>query len=91
MSYEELLRRIADVMMIDRLSVPLWFNLTPVASVVAAAIAEEDPGLIEPLMESLEHDLLPRDAGAAATFGVRLHHFKPAVERALRDMEVQAR
>ena len=50
---------------------------------------QEDPGLIEPLMESLEHDLLPRDAGAAAAFGVRLHHFEPAVERALRDMEVQ--
>lgn len=92
MSYAELLRRIADVMMIDRPSVPLGFNLTPVASVVAAAVAGEDPALIEPLMESLEHDLLPRDAeGAAATFGVRLHRFEPAVERALRDMEVHAR
>jgi uncharacterized protein YbjT (DUF2867 family) len=91
MSYAQLLRRIADVMMIDRPSVPLWFNLTPVASVVAAAIAEEDPGLIEPLMESLEHDLLPRHEDAAAAFGVRLHHFEPAVERALRDMEVQSR
>jgi uncharacterized protein YbjT (DUF2867 family) len=91
MSYADLLRRIADVMMIDRPSVPLWFNLTPVASVVAAAIAEEDPGLIEPLMESLEHDLLPREEDAAAAFGVRLHHFEPAVERALRDMEVQSR
>ena len=66
---------------------PLPFNLTPVASVVAAAVAEEDPGLIEPLMESLEHDLLPRDDDAAAAFGVRLHRFEAAVERALRDME----
>jgi len=89
MSYQDLMRRIADVMMVDRLSVPLSFNLTPVASVVAAAVAGEDPGLIEPLMESLEHDLLPRDDGAAAAFGVRLHRFEAAVERALRDMEVQ--
>ncbi len=89
MSYQDLMRRIADVMMVDRLSVPLFFNLTPVASVVAAAIADEDPELIEPLMESLEHDLLPRDDGAAAAFGVRLHRFEAAVERALRDMEVQ--
>jgi hypothetical protein len=43
---------------------------------------------IEPLMESLEHDLLPRDADAAAVFGVRLHRFEAAVERALRDMEI---
>ena len=38
-------------------------------------------------MESLEHDLLPRDDDAAAAFGVRLHRFDAAVERALRDME----
>jgi uncharacterized protein YbjT (DUF2867 family) len=90
MSYEELLRRIAEVMMVDRPTLSLGFNFTPVASVVAAAVAGEDPGLIEPLMESLEHDLLPRD-GAAEAFGVRLHHFEAAVERALRDMEVQTR
>ena len=83
MSYQDMLRRIADVMMIDRPSVSLGFNLTPVASVVAASVAGEDPGFIEPLMESLEHDLLPRDDGAAAAFGVRLHRFEPAVERAL--------
>ena len=52
-------------MLIDRPAIGLPFNLTPVASVFAAAVAEEDPGLIEPLMESLEHDLLPRDGDAA--------------------------
>ena len=63
------------------------FSLTPVASVVAAAVAAEDPGFITPLMESLEHDLLPRDHDAAKAFGVRLHSFDAAVERALRDWE----
>ena len=89
MSYQQMLERIAAVMLIDRPAIALPFNLTPVASVVAAAVAEEDPGLIEPLMESLEHDLLPRDGDAAAAFGVRLHRFEAAVERALRDMEGQ--
>jgi uncharacterized protein YbjT (DUF2867 family) len=87
MSYAELLRRIAAVMMLDRPTFSLGFNLTPVASVVAAAVAGEDVGLIEPLMESLEHDLLPRDGDAAVAFGVHLHGFEAAVERALRDME----
>jgi uncharacterized protein YbjT (DUF2867 family) len=87
MSYAEMLERIADVMMIDRPALRLGFNLTPVASVVAAAVAGEDPGLIGPLMDSLEGDLLPRDGDAAAVFGVRLHRFEAAVERALRDME----
>jgi uncharacterized protein YbjT (DUF2867 family) len=87
MTYGELLDRIADVMLIDRPTIRLRFNLTPVASVVAAAVASEDAGLIGPLMESLEYDLLPRDNHAAGAFGVRLHRFRAAVERALGEME----
>ena len=74
-------------MLVRRPALSLDVNLTPVASVVAAAVAGEDPALIEPLMESLEHDLLPRDDDAAAAFGVRLHRFDAAVERALREWE----
>jgi uncharacterized protein YbjT (DUF2867 family) len=87
MTYGELLDVIGDVMMLERPTLRLGFNLTPVASVVAAAVAGEDAGLIAPLMESLEYDLLPRHADAAPAFGVRLHRFRAAVERALRDME----
>jgi uncharacterized protein YbjT (DUF2867 family) len=87
MSYEQLIERIADAMLLSRPRISLGVNMTAVASVVAAAIAGEDVGLIGPLMESLEYDLLPRDDGAAAAFGVRLHSFDAAVERALRDWE----
>ena len=87
MTYAEMLARISDAMLVRRPSLSLGVSLTPVASVVAAAVAGEDPALIEPLMESLEHDLLPRDDAAAAAFGVRLHGFDAAVERALRDWE----
>jgi uncharacterized protein YbjT (DUF2867 family) len=87
MTYEELIDGIAEAMLVDRPKVGLGFALTPIASVVAAAVAGEDVGLIEPLMESLEHDLLPRHDGAAAAFGVRLHRFRAAVERALREIE----
>ena len=87
MTYQELIERIADHMLVDRPAIGLGFSLTPVASVVAAAVAAEDPGFIGPLMESLEEDLLPRDDDAARAFGVRLHSFDAAVERALRDWE----
>jgi uncharacterized protein YbjT (DUF2867 family) len=87
MTYEELIDGIAEAMLVDRPKVGLNFALTPVASVVAAAVAGEDVGLIGPLMESLEHDLLPRHDGAAAAFGVRPHRFRAAVERALREIE----
>ena len=87
MTYADMIARIADALLVRRPSVSLDVNLTPIASVVAAAVAGEDPALIGPLMESLEHDLLPRDDAAAAAFGVRLHRFGAAVERALRDWE----
>ena len=58
-TYEQLIDRIAESMLVGRPKLGLGFTLTPVASQVAAAVAGEDPALIEPLMEGLEHDLLP--------------------------------
>ena len=86
MSYGELVERIADAMLVSRPRVGIDVTMTGLASVVAAAVAGEDVGLIAPLMESLEHDLLPRHEAAPA-FGVRLHSFGAAVERALREWE----
>jgi len=87
-TYEALIDRIADSMLVGRPKLGLSFTLTPVASQLAAAVAGEDPALIGPLMEGLEHDLLPRDDAAAGAFGIRLHSFDAAVERALRDWEM---
>jgi uncharacterized protein YbjT (DUF2867 family) len=87
MTYAAMIARISDALMVRRPALGLGLSLTPVASVLAAAIAGEDPALIEPLMESLEHDLLPRDGDSAGAFGVRLHKFDAAVERALREWE----
>lgn len=87
LSYGEIVRRIRDALLLNRPSVELPFSLTPVASAVAAAIAGEDIELVGPLMEGLGGDLLPRDDRARELFGVRLHRFDAAVERALRDWE----
>jgi len=86
-TYAELIERIADEMLVRRPRLSLNVTLTPVASVIAAAIAEEDPALITPLLEGLETDLLPRDHDAPDAFGVRLHSFDAAIERALREWE----
>jgi uncharacterized protein YbjT (DUF2867 family) len=86
-TYEELVTRIRDALLVGRPALHLGFNLTPVASRVAAAIAGEDHALIGPLMEGLEGDLLPRDDRAAGLLGVRLHRLDAAIERALRDWE----
>ena len=86
-TYQELIERIAERMLVRRPRLALNLTLTPIASVVAAAIAGEDPALITPLMEGLETDLLPRDHDAPQAFGVRLHAFDAAIERALREWE----
>ena len=86
-SYGALMERIVDALLIARPRVPLPVSMTPVSSIVAAAIAGEQPELIGPLMRGLDGDLLPRDDRAHERFGVRLHRLDAAIERALRDWE----
>jgi uncharacterized protein YbjT (DUF2867 family) len=83
LTYEEMISRIADLMLVRRPLLGLGVNITPVASRVAAAIAAEDPELILLLMESLQGDLLAADDHAAELLGVELHSFDSAVEHAL--------
>jgi uncharacterized protein YbjT (DUF2867 family) len=87
LTYEEMISRIADLMLIRRPVLGLAVNITPVASRIAAAITAEDPELILALMESLQGDLLMSDDHAAGLLGVELHSFDSAVEHALRVWE----
>jgi uncharacterized protein YbjT (DUF2867 family) len=87
-SYGELVARIADLMLVDRPAVRFKrLTVTPIASRVAAAIAGEDPDFIEPLMESLKTDLLPRDNRATQLLKVRLHSLNSAIEHSLAEWE----
>lgn len=87
LSYGEMIERIADLMLVHRASLGLGVNATAVTARVAAAIANEDPHLVLPLMESLQSDLLPADDHAAELLGMRLHSFDSAVEHALGEWE----
>ncbi len=87
-SYEGLIDRIADLMLVGRPALRFKrLTATPIASRIAAVIAGEQPELIEPLMESLESDLLPRDGAAAELLAVRLHSLDAAIEHSLREWE----
>jgi uncharacterized protein YbjT (DUF2867 family) len=87
LSYGEMLRRIADLLLVRRPAIGLGVSMTPVTGRIAAAIAGEDPALVLPLMEGLGGDLLPADDGAAELLGVHLHPFDAAVERAFAEWE----
>ncbi len=87
-SYGGLIERIAEAMLVDRAAVRFTrLAVTPIASRVAAAIADEDPDFIEPLMQSLDTDLLPRDDRATQLLKIRLHSLNAAIEHALAEWE----
>jgi uncharacterized protein YbjT (DUF2867 family) len=88
LSYEQMICRISELMLLRRPPLRLAVNMTSLAARVAAAIAGEQPELILPLMEGLQGDLLPDDDHVAQLLGVDLHSFDSAVERALRDWEM---
>jgi hypothetical protein len=87
LSYGEMVKRIADAMVVGRASIGVGANLTPVTARVAAAITREDPQLVLRLMEGLGVDLIPADDHAAELLAVELHSFDSAVEHALREWE----
>ena len=87
LSYGEMIERIAGLMGVGRTPLRLNASATPLASAVVSAIVEQPVELVRPLMYSLERDLLPRDDEARRLYGVRLHSFDRAVERALAEWE----
>jgi uncharacterized protein YbjT (DUF2867 family) len=87
-SYGEMIERIADHMGVGRTPIGLDVSLTPPASAFVSAVTGQPLELVRPLMESLEHDLLPRDADEAPRlYGIAPLSFDRAVERALADWE----
>jgi uncharacterized protein YbjT (DUF2867 family) len=93
LSYGEMIRRIAEEMLLARPAVELNVSVTPLTARLAAAIADEDYELVSALMGSLQGDLLPGGMDgsshlqAATMLGVALHSFDSAVERSLREWE----
>ncbi len=87
LTYEEMMRRIAELLVLPRPIVGLRVTMTPLVARLAAALAGEDPALVLPLMEGLQGDLLPVDDHAAELLGVRRHSFDDAVEHALGEWE----
>lgn len=87
LSYATMIERIAELMAIGRAPLALPASATPTASAIVSALTDQPLGLVRPLMESLEHDLLPRDDAARELYGIRPRPFRRAVERALRDWE----
>jgi len=83
LSYAEMLKRLSELMLVNRPTITVGVNLTSVTARVAAAIAGEDPELVVALMEGLQGDLLPAEHRAAELLGVRLHSFDAAAEHAL--------
>jgi uncharacterized protein YbjT (DUF2867 family) len=87
LSYGRMIERIGEEMGVGRAPLGLRATVTPVTSAVVAAVTAQPLGLVRPLMESLETDLLPRDDSARGLYGMHLRPFARAVQRALREWE----
>jgi uncharacterized protein YbjT (DUF2867 family) len=88
LSYAEMIARIAESMGVGRPPVGFGLSLTSPASALVSAITEQPIELVRPLMQSLEHELLPRDPDEAPRlYGIRPTSFDRAVERALAEWE----
>ena len=86
-SYGAMVEKIAEHMGVSRAPLRLGVTQTPAASAVVAAVVDQPPELVRPLMESLESDLLPRDEEAKRIYGIEPRSFDRAVEHALADWE----
>jgi uncharacterized protein YbjT (DUF2867 family) len=87
LSYGELVKCIAELMLVNRPSLGVDWSLTPVTASIAAAIAGEDPEFVRALMESLQTDLIPADDRADELLNVRLHTLDSAIEHSLCEWE----
>jgi len=87
MTYEEMIERIAEAIGVGRMPLRLPTTQTPAASAVVSAITNQPLALVRPLMQSLEHDLLPRNDDARRIYGLTPHPFERALDHALRDWE----
>jgi uncharacterized protein YbjT (DUF2867 family) len=88
LTYAEMIERIAESMGVGRMPFELGASLTPPASALVAGVTGQPLELVRPLMESLESDILPRDAGEAPRlYGIRPRSFERAVEHALAEWE----
>ncbi len=87
LTYGAMIERICERMLLYRPTVELPWRLRSVASAIIARVSGEPVELVEPLMGSLEGDLIADDREARALLRVRLHSFDAAVEAALRDWE----
>lgn len=87
LTYEQMLSCMAEIMLLPRPQVRMGVNLTPIVARLAATVANEDPELVLPLMESLQCEMPIADEQVPALLGVRLHSFQAAVEHALGEWE----
>lgn len=87
LTFAEIIARVAELMGVGRPTLRLPSGAMQGGAAVVARLSGQPLELVRPLMESLEHDLLPRNDDALRLYGLRPRSFDRAVDHALADWE----
>jgi uncharacterized protein YbjT (DUF2867 family) len=89
-TYQQLIESIAGHLMIGRPTLPFPLTLSAITAPLAAAVAGEDLGLVQPLMASLGSDLVARAPDPHdVDLGPIRYRLDASIEHALRDTAEQ--
>jgi uncharacterized protein YbjT (DUF2867 family) len=88
-AYGELLEHVAEAMGVARVAVDVLGATPAFTSALVSAITDQPVELVRPLVESLAHDLLPRDEEAARIYGIATRPLARALDHALAEWERQ--
>ena len=86
-SYGELLDLVAEAMGVGRTGVEVAGAPGSLTAPLVSALTDQPLALVRPLLESLEHDLLPRSDEARSLYGLRPRRLARALDHALAEWE----
>ncbi len=87
LSFEEMTQVIAGLLGKRRPTIAVPVHLPGVEGAIAAAVTDQDPELVVPLMEGLDEDLVVAENALPTVFGVTPTPFAQAARTALDEME----
>jgi uncharacterized protein YbjT (DUF2867 family) len=90
LTYEEMLMITADALDKERLSIPLPFVTPKISTLWVSLFSSYSSRLVRPLVESLRHDMIPKDQRLQKRLGQEPIPFEESIRKAVRPAESES-